>query len=324
MALAARPERFDVRTNDRDVAAEAINRIAAHQARITFSDPAAVDLRIRESRYGDIDAALIRFGGVRYHSNADPMRFLLAGFIAEGNARVEAQGETVALPRMQGMLYPVGVPTSGEYGDSAFVLLRLPVAVAEELAEATTGLPGDELRFVGMTPISEPMRRLWVRTADFVWRQLGTPGAEPPPLVTDQLVRLITSTLISVFPNTAMNASPMIAGSHASPAVLRRAMAFIEEQADHPLTVNEIAAAAGVGIRGLQSAFRRHLDITPMGYLRRVRLDRVHRELRAADPLTGITVQQTARRWGFANLGRFAAEYRSTYGVVPSQTLRGW
>lgn len=67
--------------------------------------------------------------------------------------------------------------------------------------------------------------------------------------------------------------------------------------------------------------FRRYLDMTPMGYLRLVRLDRAHRDLLDADPAT-TRVQQVAARWGFAHTGRFAAMYREAYGRVPSDTLR--
>ncbi|MCO8272143.1 AraC family transcriptional regulator [Actinoplanes sp. TRM 88003] len=319
MALTAKPERFDVRTRDRDVAVKALSRIARHRSRVSFEDPAAVDLRLHESRYGDIDTALIRFGGVRYRAEAEPMPFLLAGFLAEGGAGLQRRGEAAQLARMQGMLFPPGVPVTGEYENAVLVLLRLPVAVAGEMAEGATGLPADKLEFTGMTPISEEARRLWVQTADFVWRQLSTPGAEPPPLVTDQLVRLVASTVLTVFPNTAMTGEPRGDSGVVGPAVLRRATSFIEEHPANPLTVAEIADAAGVGIRALQTAFRRHLGVTPMAYLRRVRLDHVHRELRAG----GVTVQDSARRWGFANLGRFAAEYRAEYGETPSQTLRG-
>ena len=319
MALTAKPERFDVRTRDRNVAAEALSRIARHRARVSFDDPEAVDLRFHESVYGDIDSALIRFGGVRYYAEAEPMPSLLAGFIAEGGACLKTPGETVSLSRMQGMLFPPGTPIIGDYDDAVLVLLRLPVEIAGELAEAATGLPAENLEFTGMTPVSEQARRLWVQTTDFVWRQLSTPGAEPPPLVTSHLLGLVASTVISVFPNTSMIGNLGPDGGQAGPGVLRRATAFIEEHPASPLTVREIADAAGVGIRALQSAFRRHLEVTPMGYLRRVRLERVHRELRAG----GVTVQESARRWGFANLGRFAAEYRAEYGETPSRTLRG-
>jgi AraC-like DNA-binding protein len=105
-----------------------------------------------------------------------------------------------------------------------------------------------------------------------------------------------------------------------SPTV-RAAQAFIEANADQPLTVVDIARAAGVGVRGLQQGFQRALEMSPMQYLRQVRLRQVHRELRAADPAT-TTVGQVAARWGFRHQGRFAAEYRRRYGVAPADTLR--
>ena len=70
----------------------------------------------------------------------------------------------------------------------------------------------------------------------------------------------------------------------------------------------------------MQLAFRRHLDTTPTRYLRRVRLDHAHRQLLTADPERD-TVTAVAYRWGFASSSRFAAYYRTAYGVSPSSTL---
>jgi AraC-like DNA-binding protein len=136
------------------------------------------------------------------------------------------------------------------------------------------------------------------------------------------LLKLPTGVATELVEAPADRLPHLISSGRLAPAVLRRATAFIEEHSERPLTVGQIAAAAGVGIRGLQIAFRRHLEVTPMTYVRRVRLDRVHRELLTGDPHDGVTVQAVARRWGFVNLGRFAAEYRSEYGVPPSETLR--
>ncbi|ANZ40367.1 hypothetical protein BBK82_34440 [Lentzea guizhouensis] len=68
----------------------------------------------------------------------------------------------------------------------------------------------------------------------------------------------------------------------------------------------------------MQLAFRRHLDLTPMAYLRQVRLGRAHEDLLAG----GGPVTSVAHRWGYAHAGRFAVDYRRAYGVPPSETLR--
>ncbi len=63
-------------------------------------------------------------------------------------------------------------------------------------------------------------------------------------------------------------------------------MTFIDEHAHQDISTADIAAAAHVTIRAVQLAFRRHLDTTPLEYLRRVRLDRAHQELMAGHPGT--------------------------------------
>ncbi|MGV0643516.1 helix-turn-helix transcriptional regulator [Mycolicibacterium sp. XJ2546] len=110
-------------------------------------------------------------------------------------------------------------------------------------------------------------------------------------------------------------------GSSTQSALLRRAISFIHENADHDITLNDIAAAVNVTPRSVQYTFRRHMDTTPLEYLRRVRLCRAHRELRNADPSVD-TVMAIAGRWGFAHAGRFSSLYKQTFGQPPSRTLR--
>ncbi|MGW0522271.1 AraC family transcriptional regulator [Crossiella sp. NPDC003009] len=106
-------------------------------------------------------------------------------------------------------------------------------------------------------------------------------------------------------------------------AAVRRAMVYCEEHADRPISVPDMAAAAGVAVRQLQRDFQEHLGMGPLEYLRRVRLDNVHQELLAvACGRANGTVAEIARRWGFTHQGRFAQYYRETYGCPPSQTLR--
>ncbi|CAA0136091.1 HTH-type transcriptional regulator CdhR [Mycolicibacterium vanbaalenii] len=105
------------------------------------------------------------------------------------------------------------------------------------------------------------------------------------------------------------------------PRLLRRALDFIHDNAEYEITIRDIASASDVTPRALQYAFREHLDTTPLEYLRRIRLERAHRELQSADPALD-TVTSIAGRCGFSHPGRFSSAYKQVFGTEPSRTLR--
>ncbi|GAB1693144.1 helix-turn-helix transcriptional regulator [Krasilnikovia sp. M28-CT-15] len=104
------------------------------------------------------------------------------------------------------------------------------------------------------------------------------------------------------------------------PTALSRAVGFIDAHADLDISLIDIARAARVTVRAVQRAFRRHLDTTPTAYLRRVRLDRAHQQLRDASPGGPHTVGDVAR-WGYLDPTRFMADYRRTYRQPPRRTM---
>jgi AraC-like DNA-binding protein len=309
-----------LRTTDRDLAVETARRVAAHRPRITVLDRAGVDFRLTSAGYDGLATHGVRIRGLRYGARGEPLDFLMSGTLFRGHARLAGLDREVTLADGGGFLYPVGSPYECEFLDPDLTYVALPVRCAEEVAEQATGLAGADLRFEALTPVSEPMSRFWANTAAFLHRHLSAETALPG-LIAQQLVRMAASAMLSVFPNTTMTAARTPATGRTAPAAVRRAVAFVDDHADRPITAAEIAAHSGIGLRALEVAFRRHQDTTPMAYLRRVRLERAHRELQAADPAGDATVTGVARRWGFSNPGRFAATYRATYGRSPSQTL---
>ena len=64
-----------------------------------------------------------------------------------------------------------------------------------------------------------------------------------------------------------------------------------------------------------------HHGVSPMQYVKRLRLKAVRRSLSFADPQT-TTVGHVAVDFGFRQLGRFSAQYRDAFGEFPSVTLR--
>lgn len=311
------------RTSDADGAVDMIKAIAKHRARLGILDPPAVWFDVRTATFGAYGSDLLRIDGVRYRAVGDPSAVLLGGVLIRGHGRYWNRERDVRLTAGDAFLQPVNIGYEAEYDNPAFALVRLPVPFVAAIAEQTLGIPAADLRFQSNVAVSPAMGVHWTRTVRFVAAQLaGREQDAPPALLVSELMRLAATASLVVFPNTAMTASHLPPGSRVAPASMRRAIAYIDSHAAEPITNADVVANAGIGARALQEAFRRHLDTTPTAYLRRVRLERAHRDLQVADPTNGATVSAIARRWGFAKQSRFAADYREVFGQLPSHTLR--
>jgi AraC family ethanolamine operon transcriptional activator len=98
----------------------------------------------------------------------------------------------------------------------------------------------------------------------------------------------------------------------------REAISLVDELTG-PIDVPELAAAVGVSRRVLERGFQESINVSPHQYLKRRRLDRLHRKLRSAQSPT--EVGQLAISLGFTEQGRMAAEYKRMFGELPSATL---
>jgi AraC-like DNA-binding protein len=210
---------------------------------------------------------------------------------------------------------------TASFHDVDVLSLRVPFDVLDRVAYERAGTDGP-VRFTGTRPVSEAARYGWRRLQGHVLREMTAQDSTlESELIQAQLAELIAATALVTFPNAALSGPPIARRARMAPASVRRALVHIEEHAAEPLTASAIAAAVAVTPRALQYGFQRHLGLSPMTYLRRVRLERAHDELRAADPTDGTTVAAIARRWGFAKPARFTEYYRAEYGVAPAQTL---
>ena len=102
--------------------------------------------------------------------------------------------------------------------------------------------------------------------------------------------------------------------------VAKRAQAFIEANYSESVSVVEICCALGVGLRTVQRSFGEYFGLTMSQYLKVIRLDAAHRDLRAGDP-SELSVTTSALRHGFTHLGRFSVDYHARFGETPSATL---
>jgi AraC-like DNA-binding protein len=142
------------------------------------------------------------------------------------------------------------------------------------------------------------------------------------PLIAAQFEQLFMTTLLLAQPHNFSDAfrqpEPAIA-----PFYVKRAEAYIEAHLEEPVSIVDLAAAAGVSARSLQTGFQQFRGTTPMAHMRSLRLKRAHDELLAADPQRA-SVTDVAMRWGFVHLGKFAVAYKERFGESPRETLSRW
>lgn len=104
--------------------------------------------------------------------------------------------------------------------------------------------------------------------------------------------------------------------------IVRQAREYMQAHAESVITVPDLCEAAHTSRRALQYAFEDLLQVSPITYLRCMRLNRARRDLlRQAGQGVGAGVGDVAARWGFWHLSRFAADYRILFGELPSATL---
>ena len=153
-----------------------------------------------------------------------------------------------------------------------------------------------------------------------LWANLVAGADDPLPRHSaDCLFKATVVSMLELLPHAYSDAlSRPVAG--AVPWQVKRAIDYMMENIDRPIVTADIARAIDVSVRSLQAAFQQFKDTTPSAYLKRLRLEGARRDLLAA---TGGTVTDVARQWGFVHMGRFSEQYRSAYGELPSETIRG-
>jgi len=102
---------------------------------------------------------------------------------------------------------------------------------------------------------------------------------------------------------------------------VERAESHFRACAGLPIPVSELCRVVGLSERGLRNAFYTVRGTSPARSMRLARLHEVRRALTDGRD-EGVTVTDVAVRFGFYELGRFAAAYRRAFGEAPSDTLR--
>ncbi|WP_226955111.1 AraC family transcriptional regulator [Mesopusillimonas faecipullorum] len=115
----------------------------------------------------------------------------------------------------------------------------------------------------------------------------------------------------------ACPAQPINPPSRAAIAPLERMESYIHQRLCAPISLVDLANAAGLSPRSLNVLCHRYHGVSPMVLLRNIRLDEVRRKLQSRPDANVTTI---ALDHGFGHLGRFSAYYRERFGELPRDT----
>ncbi|MFI6170375.1 AraC family transcriptional regulator [Nocardia sp. NPDC051052] len=207
-------------------------------------------------------------------------------------------------------LRPLGTATR-------FLGLRIDAAlVDQEFTELTGHPPLSTVRFDFALDLAKPKGRAVRLLVRSLLEQLdsGDPLFQRAELQRSQL-RCIVTALLLAQPHS--HTGELLDGPQPGyPRSVRSALAFIEANLTEHIGLREIAAAADCSPRTLTAAFRARVGLTPMSYIRNLRLERIRADILGSTDQVGTI----AYRWGVTHLGRFAGDYRDRFGELPSDT----
>ena len=287
--------------------------------------------RLLSSKRATLDHRRLVLGDIRIETGcydfpviaqgAMPRDSVCIGFVAEGADITRYNTEFIGADEIQ--VYGPGAELMYHAaGPSRWINFTSSQAVLQGVAQERFGRP---LELPGRGVVSLRLqlgRRAYLRQlADDA---LALARALRPSGVGPDLARAVSHALVVAYVDALGTAD--VTGRTVKAATARRHYHLILACERLVLTtgmididLSEVARRSGYSLRSLELIFRRGVGMTPNRWFTNVRLNGALRELVAPPPDCSVT--EVATRWGFRHLSRFAEQYRSAFGELPSQTL---
>lgn len=289
-------------------------------------EPTGQHANLEHSRLSAIELTHLTLGFVRFGTETalDPgalgayhVNVALSGSVESvcGKQRVAAR------PGMAAVFTPRDHTYLPRWGaDAGQLCIKIDRRALESELETMIGRPvTSSVRFALGFDLTAPAGQGWLRIVKLLLADLedqnGLGGRFSAHR--EQLERLVITSLLRAQPHDFFEDLSEVRPPVRS-RIVKRVVDAIDSAPEQPWTLTSIAEIAEVSGRRLQQGFREQMGMSPMVYLRVVRLERVHHDL-----VEGVgSVTDVAFRWGFTHPGRFADAYRERFGRAPSETLR--
>jgi len=258
---------------------------------------------------GDVD-----FGVMHWH---DDLQFI---YVLEGLVCVKTLEEEEILSAGEGIFTNKGVIhySIGRSNPCRYILFRFPErflyfypgSPAEKLTRQVTERSG-----ISLVPLSSSIE--WCSEALLLLQKLADLEEKKE---TDPQYEYDVMTILAELWQIILRYADISAPTEEDPVSMRmrRFLEYIEEHIDQDISLEEMAASAGVSKTEVLRCFHKTLQTTPYSYVMEARLSK------AADLLaeTGLPVGEIASRTGFNQQSYFGKRFKEKMGVTPLEYRR--
>ena len=258
----------------------------------------------------------------QYNSDFDQRMYVQPGYYSFGllepdtsrtmvEGRVVPPGALVAFPRED---EAHAVSKVGFHGNG----IHFKAAFLEPLAETVLKMP---LRLLVSAPriytLTGPLLS-HIRGEMYKWRQMSMlVFPKRAAMLARREEALAIAVLKGLRDRVDMHETPFLS----SDKVVKLVLDYVHSEPSEEISVADMCTLASCSQSWLERSFKKRFGVTPKKYVKYLRLSRLRENLLHPDEIEGRTVIELASVYGFWHMGQLAADYRSVYGELPSDTL---
>ncbi|WP_374475409.1 AraC family transcriptional regulator [Zoogloea sp.] len=291
-----------------------VNRhVGSHELRMSRHHDSSASLQHR--KVGALNLCRLSYGTqARIVSEGLPDIYHVQ-FILRGHCRYELWRDSLSLPAGHVLVINPDDPVDLTYSeDCEKFIVKIPTGMLNDACEEHRWFkPNERIKF-NQVPYKFAELDSLIQLLTIVCQEAESGLATPQML--QHYNRVVSGKLMTMLKHNVCMETPA-----AHSVCFDRLVQYIDERIKDNLTAESLAAYSRMSLRSLYLLFERHARTTPKNYIRQKKLERVHSTL--MDTTQNIhNVTAIALDYGFTHLGRFSELYKSTFGMLPSESLR--
>lgn len=220
-----------------------------------------------------------------------------------GEGRIRSRGRVLAVPPQHGLICVMPGeheyyfdPSAGHW-EFLYVAIRGDDALSHWLRLEERW--GNVIDFAGHPALLAEVSRLY---ADLYRRT---------PLNEYEISARLYAVVLQIYQCCEQKGRP----AEPMPEPLRQAQSFIHRQYARPIALAELAAIAGYSVEHFSRAFRAYFGMTPMQYVRKIRVEKAAHLLANSSKTLEVVTEET----GFGNKSHLVKVFKRLVGMTPGQ-----